>query len=182
MPAAALKMDQEQDLARGPALAERRQLKADNARLISENKRLQKQIDELTLQGGLLSVIPRPLEQAAYSDRIIPELRTMADQGATQTEWLAAWDISEDKWNEWCASTPLLQEEAARARVRARAVFEALFRRALMAGDRTFPFAKWVEIMNQRYGIDDKEAKGNANDVQSKGGRCEVCRDIILED
>lgn len=162
-------------------------IKLENDSLRAECSKLRKLNDELALRENLVNVVPRPIKPLEFSDdilnkRIIPELQAMADQGATQAEWLAAWDISEEQWGEWCRSTPLLQAESLRARVRAKAVFEAIFRKALMSGDRAFPFAKWVEIMNQRYGSDDKEAKGSANDVQSKGGRCEVCRDIILED
>lgn len=152
-----------------------------------ENARLRKLNDELAQRSILQDTIPRPVDPIEFSEelvtkRLIPELQSMADQGATLPECLAAWNVSEAEWAAWCASTPLLQAEALRARTRARAVFESIFRKALASGDRAFPFAKWVDIMDQRYGTEDKEAKGNANDVQSKGGRCEVCRDIILED
>jgi len=157
-----------------------RSVKDENEQLRATVKRLERQLED---QATNVSLIPRPLEPMQYgSPDIIKDLNAMADQGATIPEICAAWDISEALFNEWCLTTPLLKAAADRARTRARAVFEARFRLALMNGDRAFPFAKWVEIMDQRYGIDDKEAKGSANDVQSKGGRCEVCRDIILED
>lgn len=162
-------------------------IKLENDGLRAECSKLRKMNDELAIRENLVNAVPRPIQALEFSEecvnkRIIPELKAMADQGATQAEWLAAWDISEEQWEAWCSTTPLLKAESLRARVRAKAVFEAIFRKALMSGDRAFPFAKWVDIMDQRYGSDDKEAKGSANDVDSKGGRCEVCRDIILED
>lgn len=159
-------------------LAERAELHAQNMKLRAEVKRLERQLED---QAKAVCIIPRPLIPAVYGPEVISQLESMADQGATLPECCAAWDISLEEFETWCSTTPALKVAADRSRTRARAVFEARFRLALMNGDRAFPFAKWVEIMDQRYGVDDPESKGNAGAaVAITVGRCEVCRDVVL--
>jgi len=168
---------------------------ADKSALLQERNKFKNELEgakttiarlERELQAAQLAnaqfVLPKPRSARDLDDQVIAEVERMAEDGMTEAEMCGAWGISDETWKVWLASTPLLKEAAERARTRARAVMDAMFRKALQTSDRGFPFAKWEGLMEQRYGKPDSETRGSANDVQSKGGRCEVCRDIILED
>lgn len=99
------------------------------------------------LQERVARAAPELLEQdkppplTEYNDTVPSQVLALADQGMTEAEWIASFQISTDTWREWLASFPDLEDAAQRARARLLAHLAQVERRAVEKGFHSVPAA-----------------------------------------